>query len=139
LNADILSYDNLWMPAIVFAVICFAVLYYLSVKKANATLGSQIIFIILTSAILGFGSSLLMNCALDQSSPQVYAATVTDAHISHGKSTTYHIVIGQWGPHQKEENVAVPASFYYKVQVGGQVNVNLKKGLLNVPWFYLTK
>jgi len=131
MNSEILSYDNLWLPVIVFAVICFAVLYYLSVKKANATVGSQIIFIILTSAILAFGGSLSMNCTLDQSSPQIYAATVLDAHVSHGKSTTYHIVIGQWGQHQKEENITVPSSFYYQVQVGGQVNVNLKKGLLN--------
>jgi hypothetical protein len=139
LNSEILSYDNLRIPAIVFAVICAAVLYYLTVKKANATLSSQIIFIILTSAVWGFGSSLLMNCALDQSSPQAYTATVTDAHISHGKSTTYHVTIGSWGQHQQEENVNVPSAFYYQVQVGGQVTVNLKKGLLNVPWFYLTK
>jgi len=139
LDAKILSFDNLVIPAIAVFITVFFVLYYLTVKMAKASFLSQIFFIVMISAIYGFGSTLLANCIFDKSKPEVFATTVTGHHITHGKSTTYHILIGEWGQQHEEENVSVSESFYYRVAVGSTVNVNLKKGLFNVPWYFLSQ
>jgi len=139
LDAKILDFSNAWTPAIVvFAVMC-AVLYYFAVKVAQAPLGGQVAFILIVAAGYGFGSVLLANNLFDQSPAQTYTATVTDRYVHNGKSTSYHIVLGEWGQNHGQENISVSSSVYGRVAVGSQVNVKLKKGFFNIPWFYLAE
>jgi hypothetical protein len=139
LDKEILNYDNFWVPSITIFMILFFILYYLAIKIAKASFLNQVFFIVIISALYGFGSTLLANFTFDQSKPQVFSTTVTSRQISHGKSTSYHIIIGEWGQQHEEKSISVSKSFYYQVAVGSTVKVNLKKGLFNIPWYYLQK
>jgi hypothetical protein len=138
LDAKILDYSNAWIPAVVVFLIMGAVLYYLAVKVAQASFWSQIAFILIIAAAYGFGSVLLANDVFDRSPAQTYPASITDRYVSRGKSTSYHIVLGNWGQNHGQENISVSSSFYNRTSVGSQVNVKLKRGFFNVPWFYLS-
>jgi len=137
---NILNYDNVWAPAlIVFMAVAWA-LYYLAIKLAKAPFLHQIVFVILISAGYAFGGTVLANSIFDQSKPQVFPTTITDHHITRGsKSTTYHIIIAGWEKHPEGENISVSPSFYDAAEVGSKVNVNLKKGLFNVPWYFISQ
>jgi hypothetical protein len=139
LDGHILSMDNLWVPAFVASAVMLTLLYYIAIKKTTATFLSQIFFALIISAGYGFGSVTLGNSVFDKSTPNVYPATITDRHVTHGKSTTYHIILSGWGTHEAGDNVSVSSSFYYYATVGSTVNVNLKTGFFKAPWFFLTQ
>jgi hypothetical protein len=136
-GVKILNFDSLWVPAGVVAIILFAVLYFLSVVQAKATLQSQVIFILIIGCSYALGIVFQVNCNFDNSTPQVFQSVVIDEHITHGKSTSYHLILGECGAFQGNENISVSSSFYDSVPVGTKLNVYLKKGALNAPWFYV--
>jgi hypothetical protein len=45
---------------------------------------------------------------------------------------------GQRGPRPDEQQVEVSRNFYLTVAEGDTVKVNLKPGLLLIPWYYLS-
>jgi len=140
IDTKIISFDNLWVPAIIVFMVIFSALYYLVVKLAKAPFLNQVAFIVIISAAYGFGGTLLANSIFDPSQPQVFPAKITDHHVTRGsKSTTYHIIIGGWGNHAEGENISVSSSFYDRAEVGSIVHVNLKKGLFNVPWYFISQ
>ncbi len=139
IDTKIISFDNLWAPLIMVFIVVFSALYYLSIKLAKAPVLHQIAFVIIISGAYAFGGTLLSNSLFDQSKPQIFSTTVTDHHITNGKSTSYHIIIGGWDNRPEGENISVSSSFYYNAQVGSMVKVNLKKGLFNVPWYFISQ
>jgi len=134
---NILNFDSLWAPAGGLAIVLFVVLYFLSVVKTKATLQSQVAFILLIGCSYALGIVFQVNCNFDNSTPQVFQSTVVDEHITHGKSTSYHLILGECGAFRGNENISVSSSFYDSVPVGTKLNVYLKKGALNAPWFYV--
>jgi hypothetical protein len=137
-DAKILDYGNMWTPVSVAFAIVVTLLYYLAIKVAQAPFGNQIFFVVIIAAAYSFGGILLANNVFDRSQAKIYQAKVTDRYVTHGKSTSYHIVLGDWGQTHGEENVSVSSSFYNRTAIGSQVNVELKKGYFNIPWFYLS-
>jgi hypothetical protein len=59
--------------------------------------------------------------------------------ISSGKTTSYYLELGEWGPRDEVADVSVSNSTYKNVEIGEMVNVYLKKGKLNIPWFIIAK
>jgi len=122
-----------------FLIICivfFLVLKLTDPGKTATTMGISSIFLFLaTSLAYGFGSFRLVNCTFDNSSEQVFHASVINNNITHNKGTHYHIVIGPWGPQTDMDNIDVSASEYNQHPIGSIVNVHLKKGLLKIPWY----
>ena len=72
---------------------------------------------------------------LDRSSPLAYRADVLSASVSHGKTTTYTLQLGPWGPRQSPEDVEVTSSVYSRVAPGESVCILLYPGTLRIPWF----
>lgn len=136
-DSEILSYDNAWVPSLLIGFGMIIALYFAGLKKTNESIVGQIIITIIIAAAYGFGSTMQINSVFDQSKPQVFKTTVIDHHVTHGKSTTYHLILGEWGEHHKEDNISVSSSFYDQVQVGSQLKVDLKKGVFNIPWYYV--
>ncbi|HEX8018994.1 hypothetical protein [Mucilaginibacter sp.] len=133
----ILNYHNLLIPSLVLGAIFLAPLV---VKGFNKTYGSrvgQLALMIILAGGYGLGAAININCYFDGFRPQVYPAIVTAAHVSHKKTTSYHIQIDSWGQHHEIENITVTKSFYYHTSVGSTVHVMEKPGLFKMPWFYV--
>ncbi|MDB5136268.1 MAG: hypothetical protein JWP37_2871 [Mucilaginibacter sp.] len=136
-DTKVLSYDNVWAPSLAIGFGMIIALYFAGIKKSNESIVGQIIIAVVIAAAYGFGSTMQINSVFDQSKPQVFNAMVTNRHITHGKSTTYHLILSEWGQHHESDNISVSEAFYYQVQVGSQLKIDLKKGTLNIPWYYV--
>ena len=69
-----------------------------------------------------YGFAAAADSLLDRSAPSHYQTTVTDMHISHGKSTSYHLqLFAPWGPVDQTLSVSIPHERYNATQVGGTV------------------
>ena len=80
-----------------------------------------------------------MNCIYDTSKPKVYHAEVIDKSISTGSKggKTYYIRVTPWGHHYDTERISVSKFKYDELESGMKVNIDLKKGLFNIPWYYV--
>jgi multidrug transporter EmrE-like cation transporter len=139
IDTKILDFSKVWTPVIVGAIILMGILSLIILKQPNQTIKGQIVPVLLISAFFSFGAVQQVNRNFDQATPQVFSATVTNQYIKRGKSTSYHIVITGWGPHQEEDDVTVSSDFYDQVPIGSKVKVNLKQGKLHIPWYYITQ
>jgi len=138
LGYHIINLHQLIVPAVAIGAVMFIIMCLLGIKRTNPAFITQVIITLLFSAAYGLGSTASVNCVFDQSAPKVYNSTVTLQYISHGsKSTSYYLYLSEWGPDHLKEKISVPKSFYGQVSVGSVVKVDLKKGTLNIPWFYV--
>jgi hypothetical protein len=94
---------------------------------------------VVVSAIYGFGVTVQTNCVFDNSAAKVFQTTVIDKYIHTGKSTSYYLVLKPWEPGQQSEKAEVRHKMYQKELEGDTVHVYLKKGTLNIPWYYITE
>jgi hypothetical protein len=76
---------------------------------------------------------------LDRSTPRVFHTEVLSKHVSEGRSTTWELHLGPWGPQAQPSDVTVRSSFYSSVQPGQTVCVNLFPGALKIAWFEVAR
>jgi len=88
--------------------------------------------------IYSYAGTYGANCVYDYSEPTVYNAKVVNKSISKGRrSTTYYIKVTPWGNHYEIEEISVPKSQYNEIDIGQTIKIDLKKGLFNIPWYYI--
>jgi len=123
------------MPTALLASV-LALLFVLLLRPSRARMSNLWVglFFCIVYAIAGTG---MVNCAFDWSRPTQYKARVLDQSITTGKSTTYYLKLGAWGPRKESEDESVPRSVYYSVKKGDWVIVYVKKGYLNIPWYFV--
>lgn len=132
---DIFNYQAVWPIAIGVSVAVVILLGLTGINKSASSVNGQVVFMIVLSCLYGYGSTVGVNCSFDESKPQVYNATVIDHHLQKGKSTTYYLMLSPWGPRHEPAEVTVGRSLYQQVAVGQTVDVNYRKGFLNIPWY----
>lgn len=89
-------------------------------------------------AIYSYAATYGINCVFDNSKPKIYPAKVIDKSISRGKRyTTYYLRVEPWEHHPDAENISVTQSQYNATEIGQTVSIDYKKGLLNIPWYYV--
>jgi hypothetical protein len=114
--------------------------FFISIKQTNENVSTQVAFVIIFALVYGYGAATSINCDFDRAQPKIYRVKVIDHHVSHGsKSTSYYITIDGWREGYSSEDIDVTSSFYDSVSIGSMVNVNLKPGTINVPWYYITQ
>lgn len=103
--------------------------------KSRAWIYTSLIFNIF---LYSYSAAYGLNCVFDNSEPQVFEAKVIDKTISKGRRhTTYYIKVTPWGHHYDPEEISVSSSHWENIEIGQTVNIDLKKGLLNIPWYYV--
>lgn len=137
---SILALNNFWLPFVI-ATLAFGMLLMFSAPHKEATTKGRSLSFgrLLTGGIYGFGCVILINCNFDRSAEKLFDADVLGHSITHSKGTHYHIVIGQWGPKSSTSDVDVSEAEYFKDTIGTTVSVHLKKGLLNIPWYTVSR
>jgi hypothetical protein len=54
---------------------------------------------------------------------------------SHGRTTTYRLTLGPWGPRTTENTVEIPKEMYDVVNIVDSVCPNVKRGAFSVSWY----
>ncbi len=134
-----LQMNHFWLPFALIIVIVAAAFYKVSIDSLEGKSKGDIVFVILIALIYGYGGTCQINCAFDYSDTQVYNTTVLNKHAHHGRHDYYYLTLAPWGPEQQIKEVEDDGALYDQVKIGDTVKVNLKKGLLNIPWFIITK
>jgi hypothetical protein len=96
-------------------------------------LGATALLLILCCGY-GYGAGLQVNALLDRSTPETYRVIVTGKHVSHGKSTSYHLNLAPWGPEVSGQDLMVSRSLYTGIKAGDTVCMLLRSGALRVAW-----
>ncbi|WP_214072431.1 hypothetical protein [Mucilaginibacter sp. dw_454] len=134
------NYDSFWLPFIGIGVVVGGLLFKVGVNESLSNgIVSQGILMLCLSLFYAFGAVGQINCGFDNSPDQIYKASVLGHHISHGKSTAYYLYLSTWGPCHENKQVDVGSKMYYSTQIGDSVKIDLKPGLLHIPWFVVKK
>ncbi len=137
---SILELNHLWLPCIIAALALGIFIQFSDPNNSATSIGSSLIFVsLIIGCLYGFSFVILTNCDFDHSPEKVFQATILDHNITQGKGRHFHILISPWGPQSNTANVDVSETEYYQDTVGSTVNVYLKKGLLNIPWYTVSK
>lgn len=104
--------------------------------KSKTWIYSSLIFNVL---IYSYAGTYGANCTYDRSKPIVYETKVIDKNISKSRKgrRTYYITVNPWGHHYDKEQISIARSRFEEIHVGQKVKIDLKKGLFNIPWYYV--
>jgi hypothetical protein len=82
-----------------------------------------------------YAGTYAANCVYDYSEPTVYQTGVLNKKIIRSRrSTTYYVEVAPWGHHFDKEEISVSKVHFEEFEICSNVNIDLKKGLLNIPW-----
>lgn len=137
---DIFDYSNAWLPAVLITLVF---LFLLLIKQQEITFKKKLDYITVSSLALfllaySFGTVIHINCYLDNSEPVHYTTKVLDKRISSGRSTSYYLELSAWGHQNEKDDVRVSKGLYNSIEVGDEVNVYFRNGILKIPWFIVT-
>lgn len=139
MDYEILDYNNLWfvtsLASLVLLIIVISATKEIKFKKWTDYLMAASLGLLMYS--YSFGTYLISNCLFDKSESQKFTSRVIDKEVSAGKTTTYYLKIDPWGPRTTPENVSVTKDEYEATNIGDNVNIYLRHGLLRTPWFYI--
>lgn len=136
MDRDILEWGRFWTPfAIVSALLFASVLFRFPETRSKPRDG---LFLLLFSALYGYGATIGYNCVQDRSPFREYRAEVEAKRVSHGKHTSYYLTLSPWGPRTVPEEVSVASEIYDRVGRNDSVSVWMRSGALGIPWFTVT-
>jgi hypothetical protein len=145
-NDNVLDNTHLWAPALGLSLLLFVLIYVTGLNRSTGRLRVQLITMILTALLYGFGSALQVNWIFDPARPVIYNATILNSRvetrsnnrISGDRDKAYYLIISPWGPGHEAKEVSVPGSLFLQSQKGDTVQVQVGQGLLHIPWFAVT-
>lgn len=123
------------LPYIGVGALLAAAMFWGAAQK-NPRMAATLFALCMLSGLYGWGLAVGVDMAGDATAPQIYSAQVVGGHVSHGKSTSYYLKLGPWGPFATSySNVQVTRSEYEGMRPGDVVCVELHAGALRVAWF----
>jgi len=138
-NYTLLQTGHFWLPFALISIVMMAAFYKASINPLIAISKVDLVFMLLMALAYGYGSTGQINCAFDPSRPQIYNAAVLGLREHRGRSTTDYATLTPWGPRQQVKEEEIDGWLYEHIKVGDTVQVNLRQGLLHIPWFVVTK
>ena len=135
---NLLSYGPLLEFTLALAAISFA-LYVRFAMVSDRGIG-QYLIIMPFLLVFGFASAIVLNCTMDGSPGEGYAATVMDKRVSKGrKANTYYLSLSEWGDRTSGAELNVPGKVFRAVEKNNRVAIEVKRGFLNARWYTIQK
>jgi hypothetical protein len=131
----IFNAGHLWLPWLVVGVCFLLLLYKVGSNKSVGNTGLQLVLMTFVSILYGYGSIMYTNGAFDNGPHQTFSALVLQRRITHGKSTSYYLKIGPWGPRKNIQEVEVGKSLFMETQINDSVEIVFHSGRLHIPWY----
>jgi hypothetical protein len=134
---NIYNYQPIWLPALFVFFTMFVLFYLTGINKDIPSIISQTIMMLIVSALYGYGSVVKLNCTFDGSKPQIIHTTIYNQNTQYSKGYHYYLYLNSWDSDHSPKKIEVSRSTYHEYHIGSNVEVKLKKGFLNIPWYYL--
>jgi hypothetical protein len=134
------DYNILLSPAVPWLSIGIGSLLFLTAFAVDRTMRTKvgtIATLLAISLAYGFGFAVEANGLLDRSPEASYIAKVEGKRIVGGRTTTYELELGPWGPKAKSSKLRVARATYGPIQRGDVVSLILRQGALGVNWYFM--
>lgn len=142
MDYDIFDYTNVWIYTICLSPILFYLTFKASKTDFHEKITDKILMVLFNLGFFGwfiFSDSIVINCVFDYSEPVKFTTTAIDKKIDEGNNATfYYVYLEEVGPFEKNTEIKITEEEYDALEEGSQVTINLKKGLLAIPWMYIT-
>ena len=132
---DLIDIGTPWLAAGVGAAVGAAAGL---ISAQRRTIGGPVqlmLYLAVSGLFLGPGSLMLTNWRFDHVPATPFRAVVMEKQVTHGKSTSYSLMLSAWGPRTDEDWVNVPSPTYDAIQAGDQACLLLHPGFLHIRWF----
>jgi hypothetical protein len=135
------SFYSMIIPVTITFLAMLVILFTTHKLIENTTKSKTWIYLslIFNVFLYSFAGTYGANCVYDKSEPIVYETEVIDKRISTGRRgrRTYYVKVNPWGHHYGKEEISVASSQFDEIQIGSIVKIDMKKGLFNIPWYYI--
>jgi hypothetical protein len=132
-DTQIFDWQDMLLATIAATAVIMLVMWWaMGELRASASSTAVIALLMVPYA---YGALALANRELDASQPAPYVAKVLGSHISSGKTTSYYLKLGPWGPRNEAEDVDVGREYYGRGSRQETVCVYLFRGALGIRWF----
>ena len=119
---------------IVVVALAFLFCFYAFGRKGPQMQGFHVL-VIICAVFYSVGLMAACDTLPDHAKPTDYAAQIIHKHSVSGKSTTYYLDFGPWGPFSRPNNVSVPYSVYQRATPGDIACFEVHPGALHASWF----
>jgi hypothetical protein len=135
-DGQLVMFADSWQPAlIVYGILVGAALLLLR-GRANAPREFAMVALLGLPAIwvVGVSGAMLANQVLDPSPPQTVRVMLLRRYETHGKHSSYHLVLASWRRPRAAVNVVVPRSIYRRAQPHQTWIVVTRAGRYGYEW-----
>jgi hypothetical protein len=141
LDFEFESIESLIIPGTIGLVIVLAILLFTHKLIEKSTRNRWWIYgsLLFNISLYSYGSTYAVNCAFDDSPPDVYPSRVLEKTISGGKHATYYVKVAPWGHHLDKEEISIARSHYEELEVGDTIKILRRQGLFNIPWYHIQR
>jgi hypothetical protein len=142
LDFEFESIYSLIIPGSIACLIVLTILFMTHKLIAQTTRNKWWIYtsLIFNVSLYSYAGTYAANCAYDSSDPTIYESEVINKTISRGRrSTIYRVEVAPWGHHYDKERISISGIQYAELEIGDKINIDLKKGLFNIPWYYIER
>jgi hypothetical protein len=137
------SFYSMIIPGSIACAIILTILFITHKLIKNSTRNKWWIYIslIFNVSLYSYAGTYAANCTYDYSAPVVYKTEVLDKRINRGSKgrRTYFIKVAPWGHHYDKEEIKVGSTQFAEINTGDTVSIDLKKGLFNIPWYFIER
>jgi hypothetical protein len=137
------SFYSLIIPGTIAFSIILIILFLTHKLIENTTRNKWWIYssLIFNVSLYSYAGTYAANCTYDNSTPKVFETKVLDKHIEKSSKgrRSYHITVAPWGHHFDKEEMSVGSSLYSEINIGENIKIDYKKGLFNIPWYYIER
>jgi hypothetical protein len=138
---DFIDYGDLWVPLIIIALIIGIILWKYGYDRSENAVKAQIIILIFIAIFYACPLTMFINCKLDLSAPKVYNSKILKRYIYHNNGRAYyHVVVSTLDyTNLSSKDLHINQDLYDRVESMQVVHVDVKPGLLHIPWFYINE
>ncbi len=122
------------LPSVATVAAAFLFCFYVFGRKGPRMQGFHAL-VFMCAAFYSIGLIAASDTLPDHGKPTDYAAQVIHKHYVSGKSDTYYLDFGPWGPFSGANKVSVPYSVYKATRPGSTVCFEVHPGALKAAWF----
>jgi hypothetical protein len=135
LDWNVLHWGTAWpaLAGILFLAMAVLVACLPEMRRRVGLMVTGLLF----STLYAYGTGLYLNCRHDRSTPLIYESRVVEAHVTHGKHTSYTLTLAPFVDDEPSRQVDVPRATYENHRVGDSVRIFVHEGVLGIPWFWV--
>ena len=135
------SFYSMIIPGTIAFAIILLILFFTHQRIEESNRNKCWIYtsLIFNVCLYSYAGTYAANCAYDYSEPVVYKTAILDkyTYTSRKGGKRYYLEVAPWGHHYDKEKIKVSLTQYNETSVGDTINIDLKSGLFNIPWYFI--